>query len=68
MNQLEQLKQALAHTIKITKDPRFTSLYNAEEQDFFKSHVRELNEEINAEYEAIEFIRQREMRCEHEAV
>ena len=60
MSHLEQLKQALEHTIKITKDERFTKLYSVDEQRFFKSYVKDLNEEINAEYEALEFIRQRE--------
>ena len=64
MSHLEQLKQALERTIKITKDPRFKELYSQEEQDFYKSYVGELKEEIETEYEALAYIRQREQRDE----
>ena len=67
MSHLEQLKAALDRTIKLTKAEEF-SKYSKDEQDFFKSYVRELNEEINAEYEARAFVAQRERDKQHEAV
>ncbi len=60
MTPLEQLQESLKRTIKITKDKRFTTLYTVDEQEVYRGHIKELNEEINAEYEAIAFIRQRD--------
>ena len=67
MSQLEQLKAALEETIHLTKSEGFKA-YSTEEQDFFRGYVRELSEEIGAEYEAMEFIRQRDKEKLHEAV
>jgi hypothetical protein len=68
MGHLEQLKAALTETLRLTKDPNFRVQYNKEEQEFYQSYVKELNEEINAEYEAQAFIAQREREKEHGAV
>jgi hypothetical protein len=67
MGHLDQLKAALDSTIKLTKSADFRQ-YSKDEQDFFRSYVRELNEEINAEYEAIAFVAQRERDKQHEAL
>ncbi len=64
MGHLEQMKEALSHTIKFTRSESFKE-YSKEEQAFFRNYVRELNEDINAEYEALEFIRRRDKDKEH---
>ena len=67
MSHLEQMQAALEETIHLTKSEGFKK-YSRAEQDFFRSYVKELTEEISAEYEAMEFIRQREKEKNHEAV
>ncbi len=67
MSQLEQLKKALEETIHLTKSEAFKE-YSVDEQNFFRGYVRELSEEISAEYEAMEFVRQRDKEKLHEAV
>jgi hypothetical protein len=64
MSRLEQLQEALSHTIKLTKSEGFKT-YSKKEQEFFRSYSKELNEEITAEYEAIDFIRRRDQEKEH---
>ena len=65
MGHLEQLKAALSATIKLTKSEGFTAEHSPEEQAFYRDYVGELNEEIAAEYEAMEFIRARDQEKEH---
>ena len=67
MGHLEQLKAALAETVKLTKSKEFRE-YTVEEQSFFRGYVKELNEEINSEYEAMAFIAQRDKEKEHGTV
>jgi hypothetical protein len=67
MSVIEQLKEALDHTNKITKGPCFTTQYTKDEQEFFKTYAKELTEELNAEYEAIAFIAKRDREKEHGA-
>jgi len=66
MGTLEQLKRALTQTVKLTKDPEFRTKLSLEEQEFYKSYIKELQEEIDAEYEALEYIRRRDMKKEHD--
>ena len=66
MSRLEQLQEALSHTIKLTKSEGF-KVYSKEEQEFFKAYIKELDEEIIAEYEALDFIRRRDREKEHAA-
>jgi hypothetical protein len=68
MSHLEQLKAALNETVKLTRSDAFTTQHTVEEQEFYRGYIRELNEEINAEYEAMDFIRRREQEKQHEAV
>jgi hypothetical protein len=65
MGHLEQLKAALTATIKLTRSEGFTTQHSTEEQEFYRGYIRELNEEINAEYEAMDFVRRRDEGKEH---
>jgi hypothetical protein len=65
MSHLEQLKAALSATIKLTRSETFTTRHSTEEQEFYRGYIRELNEEINAEYEAMDFVRRRDEDKEH---
>lgn len=67
MGHLEQLKEALSSTIKLTRSKEFKD-YTKDEQEFFRNYIRELNEEINAEYEALAYIRRRDKEKKHEAL
>ena len=64
MSRLEQLQEALSHTIKLTKSEGFKA-YSKEEQEFFRGYIKELDEEIIAEYEALDFIRRRDREKDH---
>lgn len=67
MGHLEQLKVALSETIKLIRSGDFNQ-YSKDEQQFFRGYIKELNDEIAAEYEAMEFIRQRDKEKEHATV
>ncbi len=67
MSHLELLQAALEKTIHLTKSEGFKE-YSEDEQTFFRGYVKELNDEISAEYEAMEFIRRRDKEKLHEAV
>ncbi len=60
MSNLQQMQEALKRAIKLTRDDRFTELHSKDEQKVYHDLIRELNEDISAEYEALEYIRRRD--------